>query len=84
MSEPQEPKQSCPRLDAALAAIKDVTNTLKGASHYNSVEDFADQIDRDLWNIEDDIESARKINEELREWGQWYKDRYVAEEAIDE
>lgn len=86
---PDEPEQSCPRVDSAITDIRSIEQQINTAhDDANSIEtedsdvlgsiaDLAKDIaDIDVSEMEDNFEYLRTQCEDLRAWGQAYKDAY--------
>ena len=77
MSEPKEPKHSCPFLDEAIKVEKNITECLSIREDYE-LDDVLKCVSDAQWyegDIESACERAREIHIDLRAWGQYYFDR---------
>lgn len=55
--------------------FKEIEKSLKLVNRYESVQDFADDISSAVWGLdEDSFEELRTAIEEVRAWGQEWKD----------
>jgi flagellin-specific chaperone FliS len=81
----EPPTHQCPDIDKLIKIIRSVVKTSNSTKGMD-VDDFIsamDDIDRELWDFESDLEKIRSACEALREWGQAWKDlcKNVADET---
>lgn len=81
---PRQPDLSCADIDAIIKVVNDATKDL--VSWQKRVEDKdlesgLSDIEYELLCLEDKLEAVRKINEQLREWGQGWKEACLGHEA---
>ncbi len=72
----KEPEHSCPFLDKVLEIEDNIMKSLKYNSNYDE-DDLKACIEDAVWydgDIAKPIEKARSIHQELRDWGNHYKD----------
>lgn len=60
------PNITCPEIDKVLKSLSGIESTLRNRKRYDSVEALADDIETDLYGLDDKIEDLRKANEALR------------------
>lgn len=76
----QEPLDyQCSKIDKCKSEyrtmFKDINNAIRLANRYDNVEDFASDISSAIWGLdEDSFEELRTAIEEVRAWGQEWKD----------
>jgi len=83
-----QPESKCPLIDKMLGKVEKGMRCLKNALEADTLDSAIDDITNGTWYFEDlsgacgDLEDARKACEELRAWGQEWKDK--AKEYYDE
>lgn len=71
----QQPKETCPKIDKVIRAIRSIQKMVDGALKYpDQSDEILREIDSELYPLEDQLEEIRKANAEIREWGQSWKD----------
>jgi len=83
-----QPEAKCPLIDTMLGKVEKGMSCLKDALAADTLDSAIDDITNATWYFEDldgacgELEDARKACEELRAWGQEWKDK--AKEYYDE
>lgn len=79
----EQPEPTCPEVDAAVKALKDLIRLCRGAARMDEEElrDALDDVDRELPDVINSLESLRSANQAIRKWGQEWKDK--AKEALE-
>lgn len=80
-----QPEAKCPLIDKMLKKVEKGMSYLKSALEADNLDGALHEVTHAIWYFEDldgDLEDARKACEELRAWGQEWKDKakeYYAE-----
>lgn len=83
-----QPEAKCPLIDKMLKKVEQGMSYLKSALEADNLDAALQEVTHATWYFEDlggawgDLEDARKACEELRAWGQEWKDK--AKEYYDE
>lgn len=75
----KQPAPTCPMIDAVIKSLRDAERSMKGFERCDSPEQLRDMLDsvyRDLFHwdsAEDALEAIRKNAENIRAWGEEWK-----------
>lgn len=71
------PEHQCKNIDKIIKIVKGIQKSTDNPRKLDEDElvDLVNDINYDLYRIDDDIEDIRKALEEVREWGQQWKNK---------
>lgn len=84
MRVPEEPAFTCPVIDSTKACIEDAVGELEALLQNSdgTTVDTADAAITDLRQALAELEDIRKANQELRTWGQYWKDEATQRQEL--
>lgn len=73
---PEQPPNTCPMIDKAKKIIAKLSTRIKGYKKVDDVEELLDMLSDVEWDIDisSDLEDIRTNAENIRAWGQAWKD----------
>lgn len=73
----EQPEPTCPDIDKAIKELKNLISMCRHSEKMDEKElrDVVDSVDFELPDIIGFLEGLRTANQEIREWGQGWKDK---------
>lgn len=85
MLEPELPRETCPAIDSIIAVCKreveDIKQAIEIEDNPDELKTIMGNVSYALSNIIYEIEDLRKANARLRDYGEYWKDKYDSRES---